>query len=458
MASKYHASILPNLSDVGDTITVDVDQMPPTDKNVTVRVIEVQGSGDPAQADALVLEVSGSVTGSALTLSGTPNIATSPTANPPPPQITLTIAGQSFVVGFPRADQENGLFELVVEIVSGGAKNFRSTTSAVVRFFRFLKNKRPVVTFLAEDPASGPFFQHAQAFWKAHADTLVFKPSLEEMVKFLNDNAASFGPYGEVNIVTHGNHFTTKTNTLKGETDRILSHEKIDDFFGSSPSDPTAAARITASSGFDSTSRVVFRACSVGNNPTFLQAVRDKVFGGQPSVLAPLFMQGYGIKGAGGETEFFVEQLEFLLPGADVVAIVPKQLPEPRGREQLLARRDRATRRPDGRRRLGHQLPRWRRARWGRRSGDGHHLGPHVATNRVARETKLPCDIADRHTLGQNLVTNDGDELHGNHPWAKSPRPLTVQPTVRGGSVSAGHERRIPRGGGSIPGGRRGSV
>ncbi len=133
-------------------------------------------------------------------------------------------------------------------------------------------------------------------------------------------------------------------------------------------------------------------------------------------------------------------------PPADVVTVVAEQLPETRRGEPLLARRERATRRPDCRRRLGHELLRRCGARWAGRSGHRNNFGPDIPPDGVARETQLPRDIADRDALGQHLVTNDGDELHGNHPWAKTPRPVTVQPTVRGGSISRGHERRARRG------------
>src|ERR1019366_5941670 len=57
-----------------------------------------------------------------------------------------------------------------------------------------------------------------------------------------------------------------------------------------------------------------------------------------------------------------------------------------------------------------------------------------------------------------SVSTNDGDELHGNHPWARTPRPLTVQPAPRGWVNFSWPRTPRPLGGGSIPGGRRGSV
>src|ERR1019366_8096586 len=126
--------------------------------------------------------------------------------------------------------------------------------------------------------------------------------------------------------------------------------------------------------------------------------------------------------------------------------------------EPLLARSERATRRPDVRRRLGHELLRRCGARWAGWSGYRNDFGPDIAPDGVARETQLPRDIADRDPLGQHLVTNDGDELHGNHPWARTPRPLTVQPAPRGWVNFSWPRTPRPLGGGSIPGGRRGSV
>jgi hypothetical protein len=103
-------------------------------------------------------------------------------------------------------------------------------------------------------------------------------------------------------------------------------------------------------------------------------------------------------------------------PLAGRVPGIAQQLPEPRRRQPLLARRERPARLPDRSRRLFDRFARWRGAGGQRRPIDRNPLGARVSTNRIARQSKLPSDLADRNALGVHLVSDHCNQIHGNHP------------------------------------------
>lgn len=264
--------------------------------------------------------------GKLLLVSTTPTVPTLPASAP---TIKVNIAGQDFDVKLPGVDQENGLFEIrvVAESKKGSSKpEFVSNWLAFARHFTAFPRppgvKGAVLAFITgADEAR--FFTAATEYWKMHADAVFTRDglSLEEIVQFLADHKDDFGGYGEVNIVTHGNRISALIRLLK-DGERELRISRMREAFA----DPRVAAKFAAagSMGLSSDSRVVFRACNIGNRPDLLLEVKSKVFNGACPVFAPKFLQGYDANGP-KPIEFFSEDLAFFLASGSPLALAAEE-------------------------------------------------------------------------------------------------------------------------------------
>jgi hypothetical protein len=102
--------------------------------------------------------------------------------------------------------------------------------------------------------------------------------------------------------------------------------------------------------------------------------------------------------------------------GAGLVATLPQQLREALGGQPLLARGEGAPVLPEGLGLHAHRVANRSHPRVTNDPRTSNRLGPRVATDRIARQTELPRNLAERHALGEHLVPNHSHQIHGNHP------------------------------------------
>jgi hypothetical protein len=313
----------PGVGNVGDTFKIDYDGTEKDVDDVEISVMEVEEDTDPTPSGAAEKVVSfvGSVKAGAFTLPAGAKPVFPPTMPASAPIIKIAIGGQTFDVKLPGADQENGLFELKLEMKvgkGGAAKSvFKSDVAVYVRYYAFPRPNGvtgPILTFIT---GSDAFHQAAQKFWKQHADGVFLKDAmgLEEIVAFMGKHKDTYGPYGEINIVAHGNFWSVKVKLLNDPKDvRDLNFHRMKAALGidsSGPATGPAASRFPSPGsaiGMKSDSRVVFRACNIGNNDDLLGGLRKHVFGNVGKVYAPKFLQTYAVDGA---SEWFTEELTF---------------------------------------------------------------------------------------------------------------------------------------------------
>jgi hypothetical protein len=326
MASEFHPVLSPRVADKPDeTITLGFDD-PDVATKVVVQIFEVDAwrSGpdrvvENAGRDTLIAELKGRILGKKFLLDSiTPKGKTGAK-----PEMRLHIDGEDapLVVdhSLPFPDSaivnENGVFEVEARVsgLIGGKK--RSGKTKVPVFLRNFKAGRPIVAFITGDTRSDPFFANADLFWKAVADGKFSLGSVEEIRTFLfkRADAGGFGPWGEVNVVNHGNEFewiVKLFGSAKGvshvhtqDLDKLRSDPRI---FGPIPS-------------LDDTSRVIIRGCAIGNDQSLLDAIRD-VFGGDATILAPKFIQIYATSGKISR-EGFMEMFFFYVPGSSAPSL-----------------------------------------------------------------------------------------------------------------------------------------
>ncbi|HVZ34910.1 MAG TPA: hypothetical protein VG963_20930, partial [Polyangiaceae bacterium] len=240
-------------------------------------------------------------------------------------RFNLLFAGETFVVGLPDLRDEAGRrFEIQLVATAGKGVKFESKALLFARFGHFKNDvPAPVIAFIT-GAESGAFFKFAANFWRQHADVVIERDgmSLQEIVQFLGSQSARINQetgnkgWGEVNIVCHGNKVNAFIALLKGATERDLRITTLDNALKKSPS----AFNVT-SLGLTQSSRVVFRACNIGNRPDLLARVKMDVFGGACSVKAPKFLQKYSglVSGpsTGPASEGFVEDITVHFPQAD---------------------------------------------------------------------------------------------------------------------------------------------
>jgi hypothetical protein len=331
---------------------------PETDVDkVTVTLVEIDEdeSIDPKKTgpDATIATFVGKIASGAFTTDSA-KIATDKLPASAP-FIQVSIGGKNYpTVKLPGVDNENGLFELGV-VVTAGASKYRSTWRAYARHYTIRPADGPVMAFItgAEDSS---YFAAAGKYWKQHADAVFSKDgmSLQEIVAFLAKHQEGYGEYGEINIVTHGNRLSALLRIMTGG-ERELKLKTLYRTFGiegEQSSDPDEQAAQTANAekfnhtaaelGLGEKSRVVFRACNIGNRPDVLKAVRQYIFADACPVYAPKFLQGYGdgdliTKELVAPFEFFSEDLQHHVPGNAKPPRAPKDPADGTSQEELIA-------------------------------------------------------------------------------------------------------------------------
>jgi hypothetical protein len=268
------------------------------------------------------------------------------------PYIKVSIGGSKdpVKVKLPNVENENGLFELGV-VVTSGSSHYRSTWRAYARHYTIAPAEGPVIAFITGSDATADadhkYFTAAGDYWKQHADAVLVKDgmSLEEIVAFLAKHREGYGDYGEINIVGHGSRLHAAVAIVKdGQPELRL--KTLDQTLGVEGGQAAnAAARRTqienagkfaytaAQLGLGKHSRIVFRACMIGNRADLLQAIRKHIFADGCRVYAPKYLQAYSTadlvtKLEVDPFEYFSEDFERSVPGSDY--------PDQAGQEALM--------------------------------------------------------------------------------------------------------------------------
>lgn len=331
MADDLHASLTPNVVNAGETLELEFDSSKAEWKNadsVFVRIFEIDDASpfEPSPGtDKLVVTYHGKLVDNVFSLvpppGGKPNPDV-PAVSGSPPIVKLKVAGATTDVPLPDKAQEQGVFELrlQVEIVKPKPKKFTSTVKVMVRAFdHFVVNntKRPVVTFITggRDDA---YFTAASEFWKLNADAVVARKgmSLEEVLDMLDKEHEKFGDWGQINIVAHGREQAIKIKLFKG-SDEGLHTDKIADEIARFASG-TPSTSLPSPGGLDSDTQIVFRACNAGRDTALIGALHGDVFGSNGTLFVPKFVQVYQYQKSGNgpvvANEWFEESLTFDTP------------------------------------------------------------------------------------------------------------------------------------------------
>jgi hypothetical protein len=308
MADKFHAVFSPGTAiNIGDTLIIAFDSPPEADP-VTVTLEEVdawvsdgasvtESTGSPV----LVAEFTGKITGKkfqgTLTKKGT-STATSP------PTLKLLFDGQSATavqtIPIPDAtlSNEDGIFEIQLTVTGTIKKKTASFKTPSPVFVRNFKTGKPVVAFITGS-GSG-YFTAADAFMHSYADGTFSLGTVLEIREFLRTQAAArgFGPWGEANIVSHGNATEWVITPFPGAPSPHLRWWDIKDLQAKSQFTPAIDKQLTTDS------KLVIRGCAIGNDTRLLNEIR-RLFGGQTTVFAPKFLQFYQVTGTVARESFF---------------------------------------------------------------------------------------------------------------------------------------------------------
>lgn len=298
MANQFHIVFTPgtaiNLST--DTLTIAFDKPKEADP-VTVTLTEVDAwvsDGNKIQEPGggpgvLIAEFTGKIVGGkfvgALTKSapGTSGV----------PALKVLFDGQAAgavqALPIPAATvaNENGIFEVQVKVAGTINKKPSTFTAPSPVFVRNFKTGRPVVAFVTG--SGGGFFTVADAFMRNYADATFDRNNVLDIREFLRTQAGAqgFGPWGEVNIVSHGNAVEWVIKIVNADANaRHLRRWNVED------ATKQAAFQPSITSQLDASSTLVIRGCAIGNDQGLLDQVRI-LFGGQVKVLAPKFLQEY---------------------------------------------------------------------------------------------------------------------------------------------------------------------
>jgi hypothetical protein len=223
-----------------------------------------------------------------------------------------------------KGEVEGGVLEIVLDIEAKVNGKPLSYCSPAPLFVRDVIPKRPILTFLMGNDVGG-FFAAAKAYWRKFGDVVDERHrTLVGMLDFLVDpsNRPTAQPWGEVNIVTHGQDVGPRGKGAKDEFSKAL-------FPWRSGVDPhlhpiTAELLVKEqnnlllqrpdASSLDEDSRVVIRGCEIGTDQPLLDALRDR-FGGRAVILAPKMVQKYAYRGKAPPYEVLLQYFFILLKG-----------------------------------------------------------------------------------------------------------------------------------------------
>jgi hypothetical protein len=303
MGKPLHAAFNTSRASLSDSLTLTLDGDKPKEV-VTIRLLELdKSSGDATETseDDVFADIEGKFNGDAFNVTKvTPKSADN---SLPKLKVSIHKASGATIPVLPvpanAGEWENGILEIDLDLLVDGKAVARKRNPALLRFSKYRKDNRPVITILGgTDSAADPnkYFTGAEEYWKEHADVLKKSAdladlsSLEGILEWMADNEGQYGPWGEVNIVSHGNDFTWDVRLRKSDPntdDSMVTGSMLERFFQAGN---TFAKTPTK---FDSDSLIVLRGCEIGTNDYLLQEIR-KAFGGSVTIKAPKFVQTYG--------------------------------------------------------------------------------------------------------------------------------------------------------------------
>jgi hypothetical protein len=215
-------------------------------------------------------------------------------------------------------ETEGGVYEITASVrgrIGRRQKRYRTQSPVFIRQFL---NQRPVVCFVTG--SRGGFFAAAIGYWRRHCDVLSRLTNVEQILEYVRDAPTqySYGVWGEVNIVSHGNSDEwiiqpfrpPRRRRRRGGTPHLaladLQNHARDQRWLPRPE----AAQL------DGESKVILRGCVMGTNQPLLDAVHS-IFGGRATVYAPKYLQLYSTRSR-PPREGFWEQFFISVPARNL--------------------------------------------------------------------------------------------------------------------------------------------
>jgi hypothetical protein len=309
MANEIEATFNPGVGSMNDTFVLTFSAPTGADRvTVTLTELDTWGSGpqhvQERQGQQAIIEIEGTIAGGRFTPSGDLPAPTDSSV----PAFKIRFEGEADNVSHPieipapARSNENGVFEIGLTVratVNGQSHSFTSQQPVFLRNFR---SGRPVIAFVTG--SSGGYFRGANAFWATHADGKFGLTNAVDIREFLRTQAAprGFGPWGEVNIVSHGNAVEWLIRLQRSDArTKHLRWWHLHDAMAAN------ASLRTAIPDADAQTSIVIRGCAIGNDQDLLDKIRA-FYGGSATVKAPKFLQFYHSGGSSsGPREGFFE-------------------------------------------------------------------------------------------------------------------------------------------------------
>ena len=282
--NPHHCQISPGFAWLDDVMQITFDSKPPDAASAVIRITDVA-----ATHDELVGEISGSFKDGDFVAAGTPK--TNPKAvSDEDTKLSIDVGGAVHELMVLTRQRPNRACQINVEVLVGGKSVYKANPPAVFVARQAPPADRQRITFLVRsDPQD--FFDAAAVYWKNLGFTVVEKKSLQEIVQTLASGLGKgpkriAGPWGEVNIVCHGNEVKMHPPITTGGASWI-----------GSPDIKAAAAAVAKwpklGKLLDGSSYVVIRGCNIGHNGDLLTALKETIFQDCCSVCAPLHYVHY---------------------------------------------------------------------------------------------------------------------------------------------------------------------
>jgi len=295
---EFHVSVLPGTTvTVGTTLTLQFDSPSEAD-NVILTLLEVDEWG---AGNTKVSERAGSNAEKFAEFKGQikdgkyrADLVYPKNVPRGGPRFSVFIDGgeshkQYFDFPIPKAvyTNEDGIYEVIVSVQGKIKKKMKKYVSESPVFIRNFKSGRPVVAFITGK--GGEFFTNGSTYWKKVADGTFERPSLESIYNFLlkESDRRKYGPWGDINILSHGNEFGIITKLFDKEKNvRFIQSSDIKKAKQQEPFTTPLAGKV------DQHTRIIFRGCSLGRDQPLLDELKT-LFGGVPIVLAPRYVLTY---------------------------------------------------------------------------------------------------------------------------------------------------------------------
>jgi hypothetical protein len=309
VANEIQATLTPEVGSLTDTFVLTFTAPSNADQvTVTLTELDAWRSGGTRVREGrdrarTIIQIEGTIAVGHFV----PNGALPTPSDPSAPALKVRFDGEadtvSHAIEIPASAQsnENGVFEIGLRVEATINNRRRTFTKQQPIFLRNIQSGRPVVAFVTG--SRGGFFVGADAFWTTHADGKFSHNNIVEIREFLRTQSSprGFGPWGEVNIVSHGNAVEWLIRMTRSDQGaRHLRWWTLDDAMSGAPSLRTAMPDV------DAQTNIIIRGCAIGNDQDLLDKIRE-LFGGSATVKAPKFLQFYHSGGSSAPREGFFE-------------------------------------------------------------------------------------------------------------------------------------------------------